>query len=72
MKEKDKVGASVYIEDSPSNITALEELKKRVIIFTNSTNAHMKGSRASSWEQAEELVFKELEKWTDRKTRQSD
>jgi 5'(3')-deoxyribonucleotidase len=64
MKEKDKVGASVYIEDSPSNITALEELKKRVIIFTNSTNANMEGLRASSWEHVEELVFKELDKWT--------
>ncbi len=69
MKEKDKVGASVYIEDSPSNITALRELKKRVIIFTNSTNIHMTGMRASSWEQAEELILKELENWTNRKKR---
>ena len=68
MKEKDKVGASLYIEDSPSNIKALREANKQVIIFTNSTNVGEKGLRANTWEEVENLVFKELEKWKLEKT----
>jgi 5'(3')-deoxyribonucleotidase len=67
MKEKDKVGASVYIEDSPSNIAALREANKRVIIFTNSTNIGVDGLRANSWKNVEDLVAKELEGWKQRK-----
>ena len=58
MKEKDRVGASLYIEDSPSNIRALREANKRVIIFTNSTNVGEEGLRADTWEDVEVLVFK--------------
>jgi 5'(3')-deoxyribonucleotidase len=63
MKEKDKVGASVYIEDSPSNIEALRHAKKKVIIFSNSTNIDVAGERANSWDEVEILVLKLLEEW---------
>jgi hypothetical protein len=63
MKEKDKVGASVYIEDSPSNIETLRSAGKKIIIFSNSTNLKVEGPRASSWEEVEQLVAIQLEAW---------
>ena len=70
MKEKDKVGASVYIEDSPSNIQSLKAAKKEVIIFSNSTNLKEPGVRADSWLEVEELVLKQLDTWKADKRRQ--
>jgi 5'(3')-deoxyribonucleotidase len=67
MKEKDKVGASLYIEDSPENIRDLKKAGKSVIIFTNSTNIDEPGPRANSWVEVEELVLEELEKWKRKK-----
>jgi len=72
MKEKDKVGASVYIEDSPDNIDALRRADKKVIIFSNSTNLHVAGPRATSWDNVEKLVVEELQAWKDRKNKASD
>jgi len=63
MKAKGAVGADLYIEDSPSNIAALQKSGKDVLIFTNSTNRDVKGARANSWEQAEEIILKKLEEW---------
>lgn len=56
MNEKDMVGASVYIEDGPENIKALQSRGKDVIIYNNSTNMNICGDRAYSWADVESLV----------------
>jgi 5'(3')-deoxyribonucleotidase len=56
VEDKTVVGAHLYVEDSPQNIERLRELKQEVVIFTNSTNQHMAGLRADSWEQVEKIV----------------
>ena len=63
MKAKGDVGADLYIEDSPSNIVALQKLGKKVLIFTNSTNKHVDGERANSWNEAEEYVLASVAEW---------
>jgi 5'(3')-deoxyribonucleotidase len=67
MKAKGDVGADLYIEDTPSNISALEKLGKSVLIFTNSTNKDVKGLRANSWEEAEEKILEKLAEWQEAK-----
>jgi 5'(3')-deoxyribonucleotidase len=59
MKEKTLVDADLYIEDSPSNIRALLKDKKKVIVFSNSTNVDMSPEpemRAESWREVERMV----------------
>jgi 5'(3')-deoxyribonucleotidase len=51
MKEKEQVGADIYIEDTPDNILQLRERGLYTICFGNSTNAHIGEPRASSWEE---------------------
>jgi 5'(3')-deoxyribonucleotidase len=63
MKAKGDVGADLYIEDSPNNITALQKSGKNVLIFTNSTNKKVDGPRANSWEEAEKKVLENLAEW---------
>jgi 5'(3')-deoxyribonucleotidase len=63
MKEKGDVGADLYIEDSPSNIAALKEAGKNVLIFTNSTNKNLEGQRANSWDEAEKIVLEKVQQW---------
>jgi 5'(3')-deoxyribonucleotidase len=63
MKAKGAVGADLYIEDSPSNIAALQKAGKDVLIFTNSTNKKVEGLRANSWEEAEQRVLEKLAEW---------
>jgi 5'(3')-deoxyribonucleotidase len=50
MREKGAVDANLYIEDSPSNIRDLQDAGKHVVIFSNSTNRDVKGTRANTWE----------------------
>lgn len=61
MKDKAAVGADLYIEDSPENIKELQK-GHDVIIFTNSTNKGLQGTRANSWEDVESIVNKKLNK----------
>jgi len=63
MKEKGEVGADLYIEDSPSNIAALQKAGKDVLIFTNSTNKKADGLRANSWEEVEKIVLAKVDDW---------
>jgi 5'(3')-deoxyribonucleotidase len=63
MKAKGDVGADLYIEDSPSNIKALQKAGKNVLIFTNSTNRDVDGERANDWSEAEKIVYEKVEKW---------
>jgi hypothetical protein len=63
MKEKDAVGADLYIEDSPSNVEALRAAKCDVIVFGNSTNKHVAGPRVTSWEELEGLARERVATW---------
>jgi 5'(3')-deoxyribonucleotidase len=51
MKEKDQVGADIYVEDSPANVESLRHRGHQVICFGNSTNRHIAPPRAVSWEE---------------------
>lgn len=67
MKAKGEVGAQLYIEDSPSNIKALQTANKDVLIFTNSTNKGVLGDRADTWDEVERFVLKKVEEWKEKK-----
>jgi 5'(3')-deoxyribonucleotidase len=71
MKSKGEVGADLYIEDSPNNVVALQQLGKDVVIFTNSTNRQVEGLRANSWEEAEQNVLEKLAEWQEARSKRS-
>jgi beta-phosphoglucomutase-like phosphatase (HAD superfamily) len=56
MKEKQQVGADIYIEDSPTNVEELRQGGHYVICFGNSTNTHVTAPRATSWEEVYRLI----------------
>jgi 5'(3')-deoxyribonucleotidase len=64
MNDKGAVGAHVYIDDAPSNITRLRDQGCRTIVFGNSTNRAVPGPRADSWLGVEALVMEALDEWT--------
>ena len=63
MNDKGAVGAHVYIDDAPSNITRLRELGCNTIVFTNSTNRNIEGPRVDTWKEAERLIMEAREEW---------
>lgn len=56
MKEKDQVGADVYVEDSPSNLERLRERGHNAICFRNSTNRELPPPAAETWDDVYALV----------------
>jgi 5'(3')-deoxyribonucleotidase len=56
MKEKSQVGADIYVEDSPLNVTELRSKGHNTICFGNSTNQHIEAPRACSWQDVYEMV----------------
>jgi 5'(3')-deoxyribonucleotidase len=56
MREKDQVGADVYIEDSPFNIERMRAHGLYTICFANSTNVDIENPRANSWKEVYEIV----------------
>jgi beta-phosphoglucomutase-like phosphatase (HAD superfamily) len=60
MKEKEQVGADIYVEDSPSNIKRLRKRDCYTICFANSTNQGVEEPRAKSWEQVYNLVHQRV------------
>jgi 5'(3')-deoxyribonucleotidase len=54
---KPDVGADVYIDDAPHNITALRAAGNEVIVFDQPYNAELPGPRAHGWDEVEELVM---------------
>lgn len=56
MKEKDQVGADIYVEDSPGNIEALRQAGHYAICFGNSTNRYIPGPKADTWEEVYALI----------------
>ena len=63
MNDKVAVGAHVYIDDAPSNITQLRGQGYKTIVFSNSTNRGIEGPRAENWPEAEQLVLEAREEW---------
>ena len=56
MREKDQVGADIYIEDAPANIEQLRKHGHYTICFGNSTNRHIADPRAGDWDAVYRLV----------------
>jgi 5'(3')-deoxyribonucleotidase len=56
MKDKDQVGANIYIEDSPDNVERLRARGFYTICFANSTNKNVARPRATDWEEVYHLV----------------
>jgi 5'(3')-deoxyribonucleotidase len=56
MKEKEQVGADIYVEDGPANVEALRRDGHQVICFGNSTNAHVVAPRAAGWDEVYRLI----------------
>jgi 5'(3')-deoxyribonucleotidase len=56
MKEKAQVGADIYVENAPHNVTLLRERGLYTICFANSTNRHISSPRAASWQEVYEMV----------------
>jgi 5'(3')-deoxyribonucleotidase len=63
MNDKGAVGAHVYIDDAPPNVSQLRAHGCRTIVFTNSTNRNLPGPRADSWQEVERLVMDAREEW---------
>jgi 5'(3')-deoxyribonucleotidase len=63
MQRKSAVGAHVYLEDNPSNITELRNQGCHVIVVVNSTNRKLPSPRAESWVEIERLVRKQFLQW---------
>jgi 5'(3')-deoxyribonucleotidase len=63
MNDKVAVGAHVYIDDAPQNITQLRGQGNKTIVFSNSTNRGIPGPRADSWLEAEKIVLEAMEEW---------
>jgi hypothetical protein len=56
MKQKEQVGADLYVEDSPKNVASLREKGLYTICFGNSTNTEVGDPRVKSWKEAYELI----------------
>jgi 5'(3')-deoxyribonucleotidase len=56
MKDKEQVGADIYIEDAPHNVNRLREKELYTICFANSTNKDIEGPRAENWEEVYHLI----------------
>jgi 5'(3')-deoxyribonucleotidase len=59
LADKSAVGADLYVEDSPTNVEQLRADGHPTIVFSNSTNRHLPGPRADSWEDVYRLVAEE-------------
>ena len=50
LADKGAVGADLYVEDSPRNVELLRKEGHPTIVFSSSTNKHLPGPRADTWE----------------------
>ena len=55
--DKPEVGADIYIDDAPHNISALRAAGNDVIVFDQPYNAEVEGPRALCWDDVEEIVL---------------
>lgn len=56
MKDKDQVGADIYVEDSPENLKRLRDAGHTAICFANSTNRHIGDPRANTWDEVYDII----------------
>jgi 5'(3')-deoxyribonucleotidase len=56
MKDKEQVGADIYIEDSPENVKSLRVRGFYTICFANSTNKEIGNPRAQNWDDVYNLI----------------
>lgn len=63
MSDKGAVGAHLYIEDSPVHVEKLRAGGHPTVVFTNSTNRHLPGPRADTWDEVHRLVVAAVERW---------
>lgn len=56
MKAKEQVGADIYVEDTPQNVTNLRSKRLYTICFGNSTKRDVEAPRVSSWEEVYQLI----------------
>ena len=56
MKDKEQVGADIYVDDSPDNVQKLRAAGLYTICFGNSTNRRIAAPRAESWAEVYDLV----------------
>ena len=63
MRDKSAVGADLYLEDNPDNITALRNEGYNTIVVISSLNRHLPGPRAENWAEIEKLVLEEHRRW---------
>lgn len=56
MKDKDQVGADIYVEDTPANLLQLRAGGHYAICFGNSTNKDVDEPRAETWDEVYELI----------------
>lgn len=61
MKQKEQVGADLYLEDSPQNVEELRAKGYYTICFANSTNAGVSEPRVKSWREAYDVIHKHFE-----------
>jgi 5'(3')-deoxyribonucleotidase len=62
MKEKQQVGADIYVEDAPGNIDHLRAKGLFAICFANSTNKAVEAPRAGSWDEVYSLIHDHVRK----------
>ena len=60
MKDKEQVGADIYVEDSPANIERLRRAGFHTICFGNSSNRDVTAPRAESWGDVYRLVHEHV------------
>lgn len=63
MKQKEQVGADVYVDDSAANVVRLRTRGLYTICFANSTNREVADPRAKSWTE----VYRLVHQWADRR-----
>jgi len=56
MKQKEQVGADVYVDDAAANVERLRARQLYTICFANSTNEGVADPRAQSWAEVYRLV----------------
>jgi 5'(3')-deoxyribonucleotidase len=61
--DKSAVGANLYVEDSPANVEQLRSEGHEAIVFGNSTNRHLTGPRADTWNDVYAHVTTALDRW---------
>lgn len=55
--DKVKVGADLYLDDSPTNVEKLRAAGADVVIFDQPYNRHVEGQRVRTWDEALELIL---------------